>query len=273
MNDPQLYSRASPFQVRDATQILGVYKKRMSPDDADIVLDIGCGSGDVTTNVLGPALGRFELLLGVDKSRDMVEYAQEHCEHDNVFYEVLDIAGDVSEFREEWGTFSKVFSFYCLHWVSDMRRALANIHSLMSSGGEALLVFVAQCPVFEMYERMAEMDKWKNYMEDINAFIPMTQHLAQPSFVFSQMMEEVGISTVNCSTMNRSFAFTSTKMLRDCMVAVNPFIKRIPLQQRNEYVEDCIKTLSAIRIESGNVNENETCCFSYKLLVAHGAKN
>ncbi|GBL67599.1 hypothetical protein AVEN_97538-1, partial [Araneus ventricosus] len=65
MNDPELYCKANPFQVRDASQILGVYKKRMSPDDADIVLDIGCGTGDVTTGILGPSLGRFELLLGV----------------------------------------------------------------------------------------------------------------------------------------------------------------------------------------------------------------
>ncbi|GFW98483.1 juvenile hormone acid O-methyltransferase [Trichonephila clavipes] len=273
MNDPELYSRSSPFQVRDASQILGVYKKQMSPEDTDIVLDIGCGTGDVTTKILGPTLGRFELLLGVDKSRDMVEYAQQHYNVDNIFYEVLDIAGDVSDFKEEWGTFTKVFSFYCLHWVKNLRRALRNIQSLMKNGGETLLVFVAQCPVFEMYERMADDGKWKAYMQDVNDFIPVTQHLAQPSFVFSQMMEEAGITAINCSTTNRSFAFTSTKMLRDCMVAVNPFIDRVPLQQRNEYVEDCIRTLSAIKIESGKVNENEACCFCYKLLVAHGAKN
>ncbi|GFY61038.1 juvenile hormone acid O-methyltransferase [Trichonephila inaurata madagascariensis] len=87
MNDPELYSRSSPFQVRDASQILGVYKKQMSPEDTDIVLDIGCGTGDVTTKILGPTLGRFELLLGVDKSRDMVEYAQQHYNVDNIFYE------------------------------------------------------------------------------------------------------------------------------------------------------------------------------------------
>lgn len=93
-------------------------------------------------------------------------YAQQHYSTDTVHYEVLDIAGDVSEFRADWGTFSKVFSFYCLHWVSDLRRALANIHSLMRArGGQCLLVFVAQCPVFEMYERMARLDKWQEYMK------------------------------------------------------------------------------------------------------------
>ncbi|GBM24559.1 Juvenile hormone acid O-methyltransferase [Araneus ventricosus] len=95
----------------------------------------------------------------------MVEYAQQHYENESIFFEFLDIAGDVADFRDEWGTFSKVFSFYCLHWVKNIKKALANIQSLMKNGGETLLVFVAQCPVFEMYERMAENERWKSYME------------------------------------------------------------------------------------------------------------
>lgn len=75
MNDPELYSRASPFQIRDATQVLGAYRKNMDePDGTDVVLDIGCGTGDVTSRILGPAIGRFEMMLGVDKSPDMVSW-------------------------------------------------------------------------------------------------------------------------------------------------------------------------------------------------------
>ncbi|XP_054714391.1 juvenile hormone acid O-methyltransferase-like [Uloborus diversus] len=274
MEDPQLYSQSSPFQIRDASQVLGIYHKRMASQDIpDIVLDIGCGSGDVTSRILAPALGQFELILGVDKSRKMVEYANQHSEDDNIHYEVLDIAGDITEFREDWGTFTKIFSFYCLHWVKNLRQALLNIQLLMRNGGECLLVFVAQCPVFTMYERMAKIKKWEQYMQDVNDFIPDTQNMAQPSFIFSQMMENVGISVIDCSTLQRSFAFTSTKMLRDCLVAVNPFVKRIPAKHKDAFIEECIKTLGAIKIETGNVNENENCCFTYKLIVAHGAKN
>ncbi|KAG8175589.1 hypothetical protein JTE90_013408, partial [Oedothorax gibbosus] len=168
MNDPELYSRASPFQIRDASQVLGVYRKKMGGevgDGTDTILDIGCGTGDVTSGILAPAIGRFEMLLGVDKSRDMVGYAQQHNSSDNIHYEVLDIAGDVEGFAADWGTFSRIFSFYCLHWVSDLKRALANVRRLLRPRGECMLVFVGQCPVFEMYARMAEMPKWKDYMK------------------------------------------------------------------------------------------------------------
>lgn len=72
MIDPELYARSNPFQVRDASQVLGLYKKRMDSDGSDVILDIGCGTGDVTSKILAPALGRFELLLGVDRSFEMV---------------------------------------------------------------------------------------------------------------------------------------------------------------------------------------------------------
>nr|UJH41146.1 juvenile hormone acid methyltransferase-1 [Pardosa pseudoannulata] len=273
MINPELYARSNPFQMRDASQVLGVYKKKLDTDDSDVILDIGCGTGDVTTKIIAPALGRFDLLLGVDRSFEMVNYANQHCTVDNIHYEMLDIAGDVTYFREDWGTFSKIFSFYCLHWVKDLQKALKNIRYLMRPGGQCLLVFVAQCPVFTMYERMSNISKWEGFMLDVNEYIPDTQHMAQPSFVFSQMMEEAGISSIECDTLNRSFAFSSTQMLRDCVVAINPFIQRIPVSQRDEYIEDCIKTLGAIKLETGPVNENESCCFSYKLLVAQGTRN
>lgn len=59
----------------------------------------------------------------------------------------------------------------------------------------------------------------------------------------------------------------------DCVVAVNPFIKRIPVSMKDEYIEDCIKTLGAMQLETGPINENESCCFSYKLLVAQGTRH
>ncbi len=62
-------------------------------------------------------------------------------------------------------TFSKVFSFYCLHWVKDQATALSNIHRLLEADGEILLVFLARNPLFSAYRRLAEKDAWKGYMQ------------------------------------------------------------------------------------------------------------
>ena len=61
--------------------------------------------------------------------------------------------------------FTKIFSFYCLHWVRDQRTALANMHRLLEDEGEALMVFLAKNPLFEAYRVMAGKEEWREYMK------------------------------------------------------------------------------------------------------------
>lgn len=272
MNNPTLYAQSNPFQMRDASHVLKMHKE-LTSKLPEVILDIGCGTGDVTTQILAPNCSSQSIIVGVDISPKMVNYARQHNqEKENIHYEILDISGDISDFLEDWEGFTKIFSFYCLHWIKDHKKALENINSLLLKDGKCLLVFVAQCPVFEMYEKMAENPKWQIYMKDVNEYIPRTQNMMQPAFHFTQMMEEAGFSNVDCTTLARSFAFSSTKMLKDSVVAINPFLTRIPNEERDEYITECIKTLSAIKNKEGIVNKNESCCFSYKLIVASATK-
>ncbi len=81
----------------------------------------------------------------------------------------MDISREIPALRSV-RAFSKVFSFYCLHWVRDQQSALGNIHRLLRPGGEALLVFLAKNPVFDAYRRMAKDPRWAPYMEVTEQF-------------------------------------------------------------------------------------------------------
>lgn len=61
--------------------------------------------------------------------------------------------------------FSKIFSFFCLHWIEDQGVALHNIHRLLEVNGEGLLVFLAKNPIFTVYRKMAKKIRWQQYME------------------------------------------------------------------------------------------------------------
>lgn len=273
MNNPALYSRANPLQVRDASMALKAYlKDSKNIMEGDSILDIGCGSGNVTSQVLAPSFQNYSKIVGVDISEEMIHFAQEQFSEERIHYNVLDIAADVTDFRAFWGGFSKIFSFYCLHWIKDHRKALENIKYLMKAGGECLLVFVAQCPVFEMYEILAENTRWAEYMQDVNNFIPSTQHSLQPAFYFSQLMQNVGLHVMSCETVEQSFTFPSVHVLKDCMCAVNPFINRIPKEQQSDFITDCLRTLAVLRSQSTSDNENQGHSFGYKLLIARARK-
>ena len=45
------------------------------------------------------------------------------------------------------------------------RKALRNVHSLLRTGGETLLVFLARQPVFKVYEIQSRKPEWQPYMK------------------------------------------------------------------------------------------------------------
>ena len=127
MNDPKLYASSNALTVRDVTKVLSEYIKSMSWKTGDRVLDLGCGPGNVTTEVLMPRLPEdFGLLVGADLSADMIQYASETYTNSKLRFTQFDLAKDIgntSQLRPS--DFDKIFSFFCLQWIPDQRYYLA----------------------------------------------------------------------------------------------------------------------------------------------------
>ena len=105
-------------------------------------------------------------MQGVDCSADMIDYAEKHHASDTIKFRVLDISerspGPRLLFPDG---FHKIFSLYCLHWIRDLSSCVRNIHDLLVEGGESLLIFLANNPIFTMYRIMAQKIKWASYMK------------------------------------------------------------------------------------------------------------
>jgi len=127
MNDAKLYASCHGLQARHTTEVLSEYINRMSWKTGDRVLDLGCGPGTVTTQVLMPRLpADFGLLVGADLSADMIQYASKNYAHSKLGFTQFDLVKNIdytSQLRPSG--FDKIFSFYCLHWIPDQRYYLA----------------------------------------------------------------------------------------------------------------------------------------------------
>lgn len=52
MDCPELYVKDNGMQQRDASTVTSTFMKKMTWKPNEIILDIGCGPGDVTSKIL-----------------------------------------------------------------------------------------------------------------------------------------------------------------------------------------------------------------------------
>ena len=124
MNKPKLYADwCHDLTGKDVTKVLSEYINTMSWKTGDRVLDLGCGPGRMTKEVLMPRLPEdFGLLVGADLSAAMIQYASEMYSHSKLRYIEFDITKDIEKTSQmRPSDFDKIFTFFLLHWVPDNR--------------------------------------------------------------------------------------------------------------------------------------------------------
>lgn len=92
----------------------------------------------------------------------MVKYAKKRYGCSKMDFKVLDIenANDCSFYSNK---FTKIFSFFCLHWVHNKVDSLRNMNLMLKSDGEMLLNYLFINPIVELYKLMDE--EWNKYIK------------------------------------------------------------------------------------------------------------
>ncbi|KDN52610.1 S-adenosyl-L-methionine-dependent methyltransferase [Tilletiaria anomala UBC 951] len=134
-DDAELYRENASFVYSDdntapVLQLLGA-------EPGDAILDVGCGSGELTVKVATLA-SKTGTVLGVDASEDMISKARGHEPSSNFSFEVVD-CHELQAWLEEHGkqaTFDKVFSSAALHWMNrSPSRVATGMRSAIKKGG------------------------------------------------------------------------------------------------------------------------------------------
>ena len=128
--------------------------------EGSTVLDVGCGSGQLSRELLTRGASKS---VGVDISRDMIDSANAHPEKKKTEYYVV---GDACQLKQtllnttnqtnlmpgagfDMGLFDIIvasFLFNCFS-ITEMNRCISDIHSLMKPGGH--VVFIVPHPAFD----------------------------------------------------------------------------------------------------------------------------
>lgn len=123
--NPSLYDTKHDFVSKFGEDIVTL----LNPQNEETILDLGCGTGDLTKNIAV----KCKKIVGLDNSLEMVNAAKEK------YPELTFLNADIKDFLLSY-QFDAVFSNAALHWVPDAEKVLNNISKHLKIGGR----FVAE---------------------------------------------------------------------------------------------------------------------------------
>ncbi|CAI6367443.1 unnamed protein product [Macrosiphum euphorbiae] len=246
MHCPERYVKNNGIQQREAKDALTAYIEKMVWTSNEMVLDIGCGPGDVTSDILYPFLkNKIKQLIGVDKSVEMVEYAKNSFGRSDMNFKALDIENTNDCDSSYSRGFNKIFSFFCFHWIHNKFDSLLNMHLMLKSGGEILINFLLINPLVELYKFMDE--EWQQYIKDV-------KQMSQDSFSKDDLREmfiKAGFRIINMESSVKTYTYPDYSSCLDAVRAVDDMYSNLPQHLHDRYaihVSDTIREKQMVEI-------------------------
>lgn len=218
MNKPKLYRQVNSFQRGEAEKVLQEFSWKINwcLNGGDSILDAGCGTGDVTREILMPILpAKFKRLIGIDVSQEMIDYARKTQIHPKLSFEQFDLNIDIEkQTLNSIEQHDHIFSFYCLHWVQNLRIGIQNLYKLLKPDGDMLIMFALSNPLFDVYKEQWKNSPWSKYMSDIEQKLPPYQNRdTVNSDEFRGILSECGFLEYDIHVQDRCFTLEDTDSL------------------------------------------------------------
>ncbi|XP_077489854.1 juvenile hormone acid O-methyltransferase-like [Amblyomma americanum] len=222
-----------PSQLNEEALKKTCFQKPLTKDQQ--VLEVGCGIGHFAQQFLLPHCQPCRRLVATDLQPDMVRFARERFPHEDIVYDVLDIATpNLSPFLEKYGKFDRVFSFLTFHMIQDQKTAYANVSKLLNEGGECLVLGFASHDIVDVCAELCQTDRWKGR-------VPDPRKAAHPTFNFnrvksaSQVEAEVrdtlrgtGLECLSCDVYDSGWKYDDMDSLLDMFLTTLPFRSTVP---------------------------------------------
>ncbi|XP_031369307.1 juvenile hormone acid O-methyltransferase [Apis dorsata] len=254
-SDVEEYVKASTIQYRDAADIIEEFAQEMSEMKGKC-LDIGCGPGIVTKELILPNLSPEAKLVGMDISKPMIEYAKKmYHDDERLSFQLLDIE-TMDLPKDTFDQFNNVLSFYCLHWCQNFRKAFDNIYKLLRPGGKGLFMLLSWNDGFDVYKKLYANPRYRPYMQDTERYIPVFHECKDRRINLRKILETTGFEILHCSEREKTYVFKNSEIMKNHIIAITPFISRIPNTLKKEFEDEITREVVNMKIQFLNKNEN-----------------
>ncbi|XP_072747975.1 juvenile hormone acid O-methyltransferase-like [Anoplolepis gracilipes] len=235
-------------------------------------MDIGCGPGDITKNILLPALNPNAVMIGTDISENMIEFAEKTYGNEKLKFEVLDIQS--TSLPEKYiSKFDHIFSFNALNWCYDIRQAFENIHCMVKSGGNILLMFVASHDVYEVMKILAQDSRFAPYIQDVRKYISPFNDSNHPCKELRKLLENIGFEIYQCSLRQEIYSSKDSNHFLSSIMSIYSFLDEMPPNRKEEFQTEFTCEFMKKKIIYKTIHNNQTLVLDlYKNFIVYARK-
>ncbi|XP_039306344.1 juvenile hormone acid O-methyltransferase-like [Solenopsis invicta] len=241
-------------------------------------MDVGCGPGDATKDLLLPALGSDARIIGTDISEKMIKYANvASSDEKRVQFEVLDI--ETKNLPKKYiAEFEHVFSFHTLHWCYDIRftlfnrQAFKNIYQVLRPNGTALLYIVASHDIFEVLRILARDVRFEQYIPDKIKTISPYHDSKNARKELKELLQSIGFTVHHCSLREASYSEKKSEQFLKSITSLLAFHEIMPNNVMEKFKKVLIHEYLKRKVNYKSIDNKELTLDLYTVLVVHAQK-
>ena len=140
--DTSLYNEKHDYVFKFGEDVVNL----LNPQRDENILDLGCGTGDLTKKISGSA----KMVVGLDNSLEMVQAAQRK------YPEITFFNSNGKNFHIDY-IFDAVFSNAVLHWIPEADKVIKNINKHLKIGGRFVAEFGGKDCVNKIISALTEI--------------------------------------------------------------------------------------------------------------------
>lgn len=244
-----------PSSVADA--VVNFMKQGKDQPSADLVIDIGCGSGQ-STSIFAP---HFTKALGVDPSESQIKFAKQHNQTSNVEFQV----GSAESLPVASSSTSLVVAMTAAHWF-DLDQFYDECRRMLMPGGVITLGIDGHIPDFtsmrsqiwpDAAENSAKVLQLQKLVDDFEASLdwsPRVQHFKDRYRNLQMPREDFEIERREDCFQDVSWSLEEVLMFFTTWSGYNSFMTKNPKSQ-------ILKKLGEDLREILGEKRKETFCF------------
>jgi trans-aconitate 2-methyltransferase len=258
--DPELYNRFRRYRAEPVEHILS----RLELDDHEIIVDLGCGSGEHTIELARrSAHGSAH---GIDGSPAMIEAARKLADSQpedlrrHISFELL----DGPNFHAD-GAFSLIFSNAAFQWIPNQRAMFASCLEALKPNGR----IVVQIPANETETAKVELGRLA-CEEPWHAMLSGRERAFRedPPAVYAAMLSELGYDRIDCYylTFHHPMDRPAEVVQWYRSTGLRPFMDALPKNRHDEFLDLLTARLNSAYGTTGPMT------FDFKRLFIWGSR-